>query len=229
VSGQDYAEWFYAIGAAQHGPVEARTILHLLSSGQLSWDSLVWREGMPQWSRVGDVPQLTGAPGAAGTAGAPMLGYNVPLDYHTHVAPAYAGFWIRFAAAILDGLIVTLPLWLIFAAIRSAAGVPVFEESTSDEALIIDVIDGVSGLIIHWLYEALLTSSHRQATFGKLAVGVKVTDVYGQPISFGRATGRHFAKILSGIILLIGYMMAGWTQKKQALHDMIAGTVVVYR
>ena len=60
-----------------------------------------------------------------------------------------------------------------------------------------------------------------------MALGLKVTDLQGKRISFARATGRHFAKLLSGMILLIGYIMAGLTERKQALHDMIAGTLVV--
>jgi uncharacterized RDD family membrane protein YckC len=78
-----------------------------------------------------------------------------------------------------------------------------------------------------WLYEALMTSSSKQGTLGKMAFGMKVTDMSGARISFGRSTGRFFAKILSGMILNIGYIMAGFTDRKQALHDMIAGTLVV--
>ena len=83
----------------------------------------------------------------------------------------------------------------------------------------------IVGLAV-WLYEALMTSSSKQGTLGKMAFRMKVTDLNGRRISFGRATGRFFAKILSGI-LYIGYIMAGFTERKQALHDMIAGTLVV--
>jgi uncharacterized RDD family membrane protein YckC len=69
-------------------------------------------------------------------------------------------------------------------------------------------------------------SSRRQATLGKMALGLRVTDLYGRRISFARASGRHFAKIISGMILLIGYIMAAFTHRHQALHDMIAGTLV---
>jgi uncharacterized RDD family membrane protein YckC len=74
-----------------------------------------------------------------------------------------------------------------------------------------------------------MESSPLQATIGKLAVGLRVTDLQGQRISFGRATGRFFAKWLSGAILLIGYLMAGFTEKKQALHDRIAGCLVLWK
>uniref|UniRef100_UPI00314502C5 RDD family protein n=1 Tax=Peribacillus sp. TH14 TaxID=2798481 RepID=UPI00314502C5 len=66
-----------------------------------------------------------------------------------------------------------------------------------------------------------------KATVGKILLNIKVTDLNGGRIGFGRATGRYFATIISGMIFYIGYIMAGFTSKKQALHDMIAGTVVV--
>jgi uncharacterized RDD family membrane protein YckC len=76
------------------------------------------------------------------------------------------------------------------------------------------------------LYFAIMESSSIQATVGKLAVGVVVTDLNGERISFLRATGRYFAKILSAMILMIGYIMVGFTERKQGLHDMIASTLV---
>jgi uncharacterized RDD family membrane protein YckC len=81
-------------------------------------------------------------------------------------------------------------------------------------------------LAVNWLYEALLTSSSWQATVGKKILGLKVTDEVGNRISFGRASGRYFAKILSSMLLFIGYIMAAFTDRKRALHDMLAGTVV---
>jgi len=82
-------------------------------------------------------------------------------------------------------------------------------------------------IVIGWLYYALMESSVRQATLGKMALGLMVTDLNGQKISFDRATGRHFAKIISALILFIGFLMAGFTRRKQALHDMIAGCLVI--
>ena len=78
-----------------------------------------------------------------------------------------------------------------------------------------------------WLYFSLLESSANQATVGKIVCGLKVTDLDGRRISFGRATARYFAKILSGLILLIGFAMVGWTTQKRGLHDFIAGTLVL--
>ena len=81
--------------------------------------------------------------------------------------------------------------------------------------------------IIQWLYFSLTESSSWQATLGKKALGLTVTDLEGRRIGFGRATGRYFAKYLSTLILFIGWLMAGFTEKKQALHDMMAGTLVL--
>src|SRR6202035_5143373 len=78
-----------------------------------------------------------------------------------------------------------------------------------------------------WLYYALLESSSWHATLGKMALRLQVTDLEGRRIGFGRASGRFFGKIISGMILYIGFLMAGFTEKKQALHDMMAGCLVI--
>ncbi|MFC1717630.1 RDD family protein [Candidatus Poribacteria bacterium] len=82
-------------------------------------------------------------------------------------------------------------------------------------------------LPLYWLYSALLESSSKQATLGKMALGIVVTDMELQRISFGRATGRYFGKIISVMIIYIGFLMAGFTEKKQGLHDMMANCLVV--
>jgi uncharacterized RDD family membrane protein YckC len=85
-------------------------------------------------------------------------------------------------------------------------------------------------LFVGWLYFAGMESSERQATFGKAAMSLRVTSTEGQRLSFGHASGRYFAKIITGLIPFgIGWVMAGFTAKKQALHDMIAGTLVMKR
>ncbi len=81
-------------------------------------------------------------------------------------------------------------------------------------------------ILFNYLYHALMESSANQATVGKMLLKIKVTDLEGQRISFWRATSRHFSKILSTAILLIGFLMPGWTKRKQTLHDKIAGCLV---
>jgi uncharacterized RDD family membrane protein YckC len=121
----------------------------------------------------------------------------------------YGGFWIRFLAWIIDTVVVSAAVGFIVSVTFGAGFFVIF--------------------VAHWLYEALLLSSSWQATLGKRALNLVVTDPGGRPLSFGRASGRHFAKWLSTLIFGIGYIIAAFTSKKQALHDMVAGTVVVRR
>jgi uncharacterized RDD family membrane protein YckC len=122
----------------------------------------------------------------------------------------YAGFWKRAAALLIDSIIVGI-----------IVGIGNF--------ILAEWLAGLLGVVAGWLYWAGLESSASQATFGKQVMNIYVTDLYGQRISFMRATGRYFAKILSGIIFLIGYFMAGFTARKQALHDILANTLVLNR
>jgi uncharacterized RDD family membrane protein YckC len=148
----------------------------------------------------------------------------------TAIAPTvhYAGFWRRFLALIIDSLI----LGAVFGVL--SAVVPFVESksfSASDDTLNFDIHLTPLGAILtiggSWLYFALLESSARGATIGKMALAMHVTDLEGRRISFMRATGRYFAKYVSGMIFAIGYIMAAFTARKQALHDMLAGTLVV--
>lgn len=131
--------------------------------------------------------------------------------------PVYAGFLTRFAAAFVDGIILNILGFAMGAAVGIALG--------GDQMA--QIVAQVMGVIVGWLYNALLESSESQGSLGKMALGIKVVDLQGQRISFGRASGRHFAKIPSILILGIGFIMAAFTEKKQALHDIMAGCLVV--
>lgn len=141
----------------------------------------------------------------------------------------YAGFWIRVAAAIVDGVVVFLIAGVIGFIVGIVVGGAIAGGggNIGNAQATLRLVGNVIGLVVGWLYSALQESSEKQATVGKKMLGLVVTDLDGGRISFGRASGRHFAKILSGCLLAIGYMMAGFTEKKQALHDMMAGTLVV--
>jgi uncharacterized RDD family membrane protein YckC len=147
-------------------------------------------------------------------------------------APAtYAGFWLRFVAIIIDGIVLGVVLGIPFAVVMTAMGVSFIGVSRPEEMAgpFIGVFALFEIIIFagQWLYYALMESSSWQATLGKKALGLYVTDMNGQRITFGRATGRYFGKLVSGLTLLIGYLMAGFTEKKQALHDMMAGCLVL--
>jgi uncharacterized RDD family membrane protein YckC len=147
--------------------------------------------------------------------------------YPGRVQP-YAGFWLRVIAAIIDAIIVQSVVWpvtLVIGFIIGLAGTSV-QMPHAGIRLVGIIVGATLGMAAHWIYEATMESSSRQATLGKMVLSLKVTDVYGKRISFARATGRNFAKYLSSMILCIGYVMAGLTERKQALHDIIAGTLV---
>jgi uncharacterized RDD family membrane protein YckC len=144
------------------------------------------------------------------------------------VGVGYGGFWVRVVAALIDAIIlrvVVAPVSMIFGGLGLAGGMI----SGIPHAGFGLLGGGVTIILLvfgSWLYEALMESSTYQATLGKMIFGMKVTDLEGNRISFGRATGRHFAKWLSGMILCIGYIMVGFTERKQGLHDLLAGTLV---
>ncbi len=145
----------------------------------------------------------------------------------------YAGFWIRFAAWLLDAIIISIAFTPVQIGIFGAMGVSIGLGAQQDPARMMAVLlpalflTSLLSIAVGWLYEALLTSSSKQATVGKMACGLRVTDLQGRRLTFARASGRYFAKMLSSMTLLIGYIIAGFTERKQALHDFIAGTYVL--
>lgn len=152
----------------------------------------------------------------------------------------FGGFWLRFAAYLIDSVVILLGAILISTPLIFLTGlgallsqIHVGEELNDAGALFfigLFLLFGIVSLAVTWLYHALMESSEWQATVGKRAVGIIVTDMDGRRVSFARATGRHFAKIVSNLIPLeIGYIMAGFTQKKQALHDILADCLILRR
>ena len=149
----------------------------------------------------------------------------------------YASFWRRLVAFMIDSIIVAFPS-MILSGVGAALFAPkilsAMNANPSPESIsalfsaygFIMVLNVVSALFF-WLYYAFMESSAKQATLGKMAMGIKVVDEKGQRISFARATGRTFSKIISYTILYFGFFMAAFTKKRQALHDFIATTYVV--
>jgi uncharacterized RDD family membrane protein YckC len=180
----------------------------------------------------------TGAPivAEAFPAGAPPVVYAAPLQPILAPRP-YAGFWLRFVAFIIDSIVLTVILGILvgvgvllvgFTYIRSATN-GMNPEDPAFASMIFGWVMLLSFALVipMWLYFAGMESSAHQATLGKMALGLIVTDVNDRRISFGRASGRFFAKLINPYTLYIGYIMAGFTQKKQGLHDMIASTLVL--
>lgn len=155
---------------------------------------------------------------------------------------SYAGFWKRFAAYCIDAIILGVAAWLLLLPILGLIGLGMADsmESMQSGEMSEEATQGMVATFIgayfsflavltiaSWLYFALMESSAKQATLGKMALSIIVTDVNGNRLTFGRATGRYFGKIISGLILYIGFLMVAFTEKKQGLHDMIAGSLVV--
>jgi uncharacterized RDD family membrane protein YckC len=184
---------------------------------------------------------------AATSAAAPANASDASLSPAAPVSPhwlppvtrAYGGFWLRFVAHLIDGLLLgavflalCIPVAMLSglgAAIQGMAR----HNSEPDPAAIAALVSSIALLVGvttlgSWLYYAYFESSDWQGTIGKKVISLVVTDLNGNRISFARASGRFFAKILSGLIPLgIGYILAGVTEKKQALHDMIASCLVL--
>jgi uncharacterized RDD family membrane protein YckC len=162
------------------------------------------------------------------------------IAYATNVT--YAGFWLRFVAYLVDHLILGIGVMAVFIPLFFLMGGVALLESLPRQgserlepgqlAGLLTMIFAFAGasLIVQWLYFAYLESGEKQGTWGKQLLGLYVTDLLGNPISFGRASGRFFAKLITGLIPLgIGYIMAGFTERRQALHDMIASSLVLKR
>lgn len=159
----------------------------------------------------------------------------VPVHYMPGIPNPYGGFWIRVLARLIDSALIGLVAVPLFVIISLPALIRIIHEAQRDREpqpeLIAALVTSVLGFAVlalagQWLYEALLTSSTWQGTVGKKLLSLKVTDENGNRISFARATGRFFAKLISQLILNIGFIMVAFTERKQGLHDLIAGTLV---
>ncbi len=152
----------------------------------------------------------------------------------------YAGFWLRFVAYFIDSVVAGVAFLIILVFLFAFTGFGAMIRQIRDDgdigeivalmgiALILAMI-GIA-IIGRWLYYALMESSSWQATLGKKALDLAVTDLEGRRITFGRASGRYFAKLITNLIpLAIGYILAGFTARKQAVHDLIANCLVVRR
>jgi uncharacterized RDD family membrane protein YckC len=152
----------------------------------------------------------------------------------------YAGFWLRFAAYLIDSVVLSIAFVTVIGILAGVTGVAgiirnIHPDELSPETFPVMLFFFIFAifavmLVGTWLYHAMMESSSWQATLGKKVLDLQVTDLAGRPISFGRASGRHFSKIISGMIPLgVGFILAGFTEKKQAIHDMIASCLVLRR
>jgi uncharacterized RDD family membrane protein YckC len=144
----------------------------------------------------------------------------------------YASFWRRCAASVIDGIVLSVPFYVLENSVRSHTLWTRVNAQGPNQGSVYPIIETyilLYSTLVIWAYFCGMESSPLQATLGKLAVGLYVTDLQGQRISLRRATGRLTGKLLSMATILIGYLVAGFTSKRQALHDIVAGCLVLQR
>ena len=224
----------------RHGPYKEDDVRQWLRSGQVSREDLAWYEGLADWQPLSVLfpDAVTSAPPTSAPAAAAAR--MPPAQIVSAALEDYAGFWKRVAAYILDAIILYIPSMLIQKMMGGDAAEAAMKQAElaspgDPQAMLAAFGQFYSTMlpamliitVITWLYFAFCESSAWQATVGKLALGIRVTDMQGRRISFPRALGRYPAKYLSALIFLIGFLMVAWTQRKQGLHDLIAGTLVL--
>lgn len=241
--------WYYAEGSERIGPLTEDAFQAAVAQGKVSGGTLVWRDGMKDWAPLsttgfrpgGELPSLR-----AGEVVCAECGRSFPVDEviayaGKHVCGAckgvffqrikegaalpgelaYAGFWIRFAARFLDGIILGVVSFAIQMALGAVLGV-----ASEGQELTFLAIYYIFSLGIGIAYPTFFLGKYG-ATPGKMVAGIKVVRPDGEAITYGRAFGRYFAEIISGIIFGIGYLMAAFDDEKRALHDRICDTRVV--
>lgn len=222
--------WHYTDAqGVERGPVPAEALRGAIAAGQVGPSSQFWREGLPAWVDlatasaelgIGAAPPPLPDPYAAPRAATAQPSTGPDGDV------VYAGFLRRFAAWFLDWLVLVVPLVVVSFVLGLGAA------ATGGGPGAADAFVGLAYLAwfaIRGVYFASMHSSSWQASLGKRALGIKVTDERGGRLGFGQALGRWFAAALSYLTVYIGFLIAGLTDRKRALHDMVAGTLVVDR
>lgn len=152
---------------------------------------------------------------------------RVEIDYSQEKELIYAGFWLRFVAFIIDAIILIIIMLIIVLIIGIIVGLIFIALGIELSQSFLYSLGFLMFYIITWLYFTILESSSYQATIGKMVIGIIVTDINCKQISFGRANGRYWSKFLSAIVLYTGFIFAGFTSKKQALHDIMSECLVL--
>ncbi len=253
--------WYYADNNERRGPIEDAAFQSLVASGTIKPDTLVWREGFPEWIAYRQTGSASSGPAiatstatalspdagsvvttAASPAGAcSQCGRLFPMDdmvsYEGRYICAdckplffqkiregasvvgqrdYAGFWIRVGAKILDAILLLVVNQVVVMAINLII---------QDRSVGV-IVGTLFNLATNATYVIYMTGKYG-ATLGKMACKLEVIKADDSPMTMGRATGRYFAEILSGLTFSIGYLMVAFDEEKRALHDRICETRVV--
>ena len=249
-------KWYYVENGQQTGPVEETEFPQLMQSGKLRTDTMVWHDGMANWEpfgKVGPKEQTAAMPAPApGTEAVcaecgglfnqdemisirnmficakckPVFMQKLAEGAKLNTGELnYAGFGIRFAAKFLDGLLLGIVLYLpLFIFIASRAG-----QQSPGEFDVVTLVLQLGFYGISMIYSIFFLGKYG-ATPGKMACKIKVVTADGGKIGYGRATGRFFAELLSGMICYIGYIMVAFDkEQRRSLHDHMCNTRVIYK
>ncbi|MCA9310858.1 MAG: RDD family protein [Phycisphaerales bacterium] len=232
-------DWYWVIDGAQQGPAPLEDVHAAVRAGHITRETLVWREGFAEWVAIGEVTEAWPEEAVAVVETPPVGGAAPPIRRTMNPAPPslhYVGFWLRFVAVIIDGIVISVVLgivmviWMmVIMLVASASGSHGPSAAGGALLLLLSLLLYLVLFLIPILYKAFMESSSLQATVGKLAIGAKVVDRHGERISRARSFGRSFARLISSMIFYVGFIMAGFDERKRTLHDMIAETFVVRR
>jgi uncharacterized RDD family membrane protein YckC len=214
-------EWYYNFNGQRTGPVSDGELEQMAVSGVVRPETLVWHAGLPDWAPFASV-------GFAGPAGAlPLSGSAFPAAFPG--GRHYAGFWIRFVAIVIDGIILSIAGAIVGLPFGMySMGIPHDFPDVGPSFVGTMVLVRVIGLAIAIGYYAFFLTKYG-GTPGKLALGLRVISADGGPVSLGQAIARYFCYWLDTVILLIGFIIAAFDSEKRALHDMICSTRVIYK
>lgn len=223
------AEWFYMRGQERMGPYSQEQVAELYQRGEIADNTYVWTAGMQDWVPASQVRSHLAPSGAEGGNLLHDLGLDEPVVKPYTYTPGgggggeYAGFWLRFVAAIIDGVIFGC---LLAGGIGVLMGA-VMANMAEEQMIAFNVILNIVTTLVSFAIYAAFESSSWQGTPGKKLLRIRVTDLDGNSVSFARAFGRNAGKLVSQLILFIGFIMAAFTERKQALHDIMAGCLVL--
>jgi len=226
--------WYYLKGSQTYGPVPEDSIRAWLESGFLQANDLLWRAGLaewtPAWQALGPASGAVGPPEPPGLEGRRAGPWAAPTAAPLDAAGrplAYAGFLLRAGAAMIDWVLLSLVMFLVFRP-EIPAATSLEEMRQAVEAMQANRTMIAFSVVLPWLYFAALESSPWQATLGKKAFRLRVIHVNGSRIGPIRATFRHLAKVfLMDLTLFLSFLFAAFTPRRQALHDFAAGTTVI--
>jgi uncharacterized RDD family membrane protein YckC len=235
--------WYYADASGrQVGPISADELRAAVRRGAASATTLAWRDGLSEWTPMAklaeelqlefgtSMPPLVAPPPLGGDAANPYRAPDAIAGLRVRAGAGevvYAGFWRRFAARILDHFVIFVPVYLLVFIVAGGAGAFTKVQTGESSGGGLLVLAYLVPLIANFFYFSAMHSSSWQATIGKRALGIKVTDEDGGQLTFGRAAVRWFSSALSYLTIYVGFIMAGFTDRKRALHDMLASTLVV--